>query len=167
MGPRGNFHVDSRGIPRDPTETRGKSHGNPGKHAINVNISGPKRPPAYVAPNDTHLLFFPWQCQSQCPMLTSALTGGLVVHTRKYVPLVYGIYNGPGILLLLAVLVTRKTKFKHTSRGKISITFSDPYQKCLRKPWKFLFPFFFSPGPSTEKLLGIEPCFSLPSCRKE
>ena len=46
-----------------------------------------------------------------------------------------------------------------TSRDKkhveISINFSDPIQKCLCKPWKFLFFFFFFPGPSIEKLVDF------------
>ena len=45
-----------------------------------------------------------------------------------------------------------------TSRNKnveVSITFSDPYQKCLREPWKFT---FFFPGRSIEKLLMEQVC---------
>ena len=44
-----------------------------------------------------------------------------------------------------------------TSRDKknveISITFGDPYRKCLRKAWKFFCFFFFFSGPSIETLL--------------
>ena len=45
---------------------------------------------------------------------------------------------------------TTLVKF-HSLQGTIKTnTFSDPYQKCLRKPWKFLF--FLPTGPSTAKL---------------
>ena len=51
---------------------------------------------------------------------------------------------------------------RDTKTVEILIAFSDPYQKCLRKTWKFLFRFFFPRPPPIEKFLvscGSWRCF--------
>ena len=54
-------------------------------------------------------------------------------------------FHGEALTVALAVASLQRALHR-TKNVEISITFGDPYQKRLRKPWKFLF-FFFSPRP--------------------
>ena len=56
--------------------------------------------------------------------------------------------NHPVFTARLSLQRSRWRRYRGHFTGQknveISITFSDPYQKCLRKPWKFLFVLFSS-----------------------
>ena len=74
-------------------------------------------------------------------------------------------FHGEALTVALALAVASLQRALHGTKKKVefSITFSDPHQKCLREPWKFLFFFLFPAcGPSIEKLL-TDPLLSNPT----
>ena len=58
-----------------------------------------------------------------------------------------GSYSGDGVAVVVASLQRALHACMGQKNVEISITFSDPYQKCVRKPWKFIFLLFFSSRP--------------------